>query len=121
MGDEPLEISGVQTLVQMITLLLFQKPGSDVLNPELGVDLPGLLSRPIGSSTEHQADASILYSLLQEQVVSLQRSEETPDDERLASLALESVFIDGDKFVHQVRVTSAAGSSVVLNTKDLFI
>lgn len=121
MGAEPKAISGINTLVQVVTLLLFQRPGSDVLRPELGVDLPGLLSKPLGSSQEHKADATILYSLLQDQIVAMQRGEEMEDDERLASLRLEQISIDGDKFVHRVRIVSAAGSSAVLNTKDLFI
>lgn len=121
MGNAPVEIGGINILVQMVTILLFQRPGSDVLNPSLGVDLPGLLTKPIGSVREHRADAALLYSLLQEQIQAMQRDEEMPDDERLASLRLEGVDQDGSVFVHRVRITSAAGSSVVLNTKDLFL
>lgn len=121
LGTEPIEISGINVLAQIVTLLLFQKPGSDVLNPTLGVDLLGLITKPVGSLREHKADAAVLYSLLQEQVFSIQRNDEMPDDERLAALTLESIERDGQTFVHRVRITSAAGSSAVLNTKDLFV
>jgi hypothetical protein len=121
LGADPVEISGINVLIQIVTLLLFQKPGSDILNPQLGVDLTGLLTKPVGSLQEHKADAAVMYSLLQEQVISMQRDEPMPDEERLTSLVLENITQEGTTFIHRVRITSAAGSSAVLNTKDLFV
>lgn len=121
MGSDPRQVSGLNTLVQAVTILLFQKPGSDILRPDLGVDLPGLLGRPMSSLQEHKADATILYSTLQDQVMAMQRGESMDDDERLESLKLEGISVDGGTYVHHVRITSVAGGSAALNTKDLFI
>lgn len=119
--DDPIGISGIQSLVQMVTIGLMSRPGSSALLPEFGVDFEGLVLKASGSAAEQQASSVMAISVLAEQIRDLQVSEDMPDDERLADLTVTRVFREGNRFVHHIRVVSAAGTSATLNTKEVFL
>jgi len=120
-GESPITISGVQALVQMVTIGLLSRPGSSALLPSFGVDFRGLLLRAVGGEAEHKANAIMAISVLERQILDMQAGEDMPDDERLASLEVTRIYKDVSRFVHHIRVLSAAGSAATLNTKEVFV
>ena len=121
MGETPLTISGVQALVQVVTLGLMSRPRSSALTPGFGVDLMGLMQRSDNNETDHRAAAVMAISLLRSQIFEMQAGEDMPDDERLEDLSVLRVFREGSRFVHHIRIVSVAGSSATLNTKEVFL
>lgn len=120
-GENPISIGGVQSLVQTVTLGLLSRPGSSALMPDFGVDFPGLVLRSANDENEHRAAAVMAVSVLRTQILTLQAGEDMPDDERLADLSVLRIFREDGRFVHHIRVVSAAGSEATLNTKEVFL
>jgi len=121
MGKDPLAIGGIQALVQMVTLGLMSRPGSSALIPEFGVDFPGLIAKAGSNGTEHRASAIMAVSVLRGQIQEMQAGDDMPDDERLRDLSVLRIFREGQRYVHHIRVVSAAGSEATLNTKEVFL
>lgn len=121
MGDSPVAISGLQALVQSLTILMLTRPGSDALAQEDGVDLLGIVQSAAQSFEDQRADAVMAYSLLQEQMIEMQANQEMPDSERLQRLEVVRIYPEGERFVHVLRVTSIAGETVTIDTKDIFL
>jgi hypothetical protein len=120
MGSEPKEVSGLQSLVQTVTIALLSEPGSHVLDPSLGVGIVTSLRRAT-SLDAVRADAVVAVSRLRDQISQRQAGEAMPDDERLADLVLERVFKEEDSYVIFIQVISAAGSRAVINSQDFFV
>ena len=121
MGDNPIAVTGLQFLIQALTVMMLSKPRSDALAPEDGVDLLGIVRSAVGNADEHRTDAVIAYSLLKKRMLALQAGQDMPDEERLQDLSVVRIYPEGEAFVHILRVTSAAGTSVTIDTKDLFL
>jgi hypothetical protein len=121
MGRNPIAVTGLQMLIQAITVMMLSAPGSDALAPEDGVGLLELTRKAMSSSDDLRTDAVIAYSMLKKRMMELQAGQDMPDTERLANLEVIRIYPDGERFVHVLKVTSAAGDSVTIDTKDLFL
>lgn len=121
MGDSPIAITGIQCLVQTLVVLMLSAPGSDPLAQSDGIDLLGILQSAGRGLDDQRADAIMAYSMLRQQVIDMQSGEEMPDDERLQDLEVLRIYLDGSRFVHVLKVTSVAGTTVTFDTKDLFL
>ena len=119
MGTTPLVASGLQALVQTLTIGLLSEPRSHVLDPGFGVGLLSILKKAQALEAV-RADCVVAVSLLRDQIAQRQAGESMPDDERLSDLLLERVFRDGDTFVIYVQVVSASGAKAVINSQDFF-
>jgi hypothetical protein len=121
MGKDPIAVTGLQMLIQAITVMMLSAPGSDALAPEDGVGLVELTRRAVASAEDLRTDAVIAYSMLKKRTMELQAGQDMPTTERLENLEVVRIYPDGQRFVHVLRVTSAAGDSVTIDTKDLFL
>ena len=121
MGDNPTTLTGIQVLVQGITIMMLSKPGSDALAREDGVDLLGIIRRATQSVADHRTDAIMAYSLLRERMIEIQSGEDVPDNERLDDLQIVRIYPEGERMVHVLKIVSAAGEDVTIDTKDLFL
>ena len=119
MGVEPKVATGLQSLVQTVTIGMLSDPKSHVLDPGFGVGIRAVLQQAT-SLEAVRADCVIAVSRLREQVAQRQAGEAMPDDERLADLTLERVFQDGETFVIHIQVVSASGARAVINSQDFF-
>jgi len=120
MGTEPKVATGLQSLVQTVTIGLLSEPKSHVLDPGFGVGIRMVLQR-VTSLEAVRADCVIAVSRLRDQVAKRQAGESMPNDERLSDLTLERVFQDGEAFVIHIRVVSASGAEAVINSQDFFV
>lgn len=120
MGRNPIALVGVQVLIQALTVMMLSTPGSDVLAPEDGFDIVSV-SRASNSIDDHRTDAVMAYSQLRQRMIAIQSDQDVPDDERLTDLEVVQIYLSGDRFVHILKVTTAAGESVTFDTTDIFL
>lgn len=121
LGDEVKELSGAQALVQFVILTLLTTPGSHVLDQSWGVGIAAVLRTPVGSIDDVKSLVAIAISQAREQIVARQVGEQMEDDERLEALVLRGVRQDEIGVAIDLEVKTAAGSSVVINSRDYFV
>lgn len=121
LGDEVKDLSGSQSLVQLVILTLLNSPGSHVLDPSWGVGIATVLRTPVGSIDDVKSLVAIAISQARDQIVARQVGESMEDDERLAGLTLRGVRQDEIGVAIDLEVQTAAGSSVIINSRDYFV
>ena len=123
-GNYPLHVGvkGVQKLVDRFTKCFLTPLGSDLTDLNYGTLVAASFGNSIGGRT----------TLRQLVAMSVQQAEATlrrydaeyavPDDERLASAAMESVELTaaGDGFDVYVRIKNVAGTNVMIMISDAF-
>lgn len=111
----PLAATGLNKLVQIVTMSLLSSPGRDVFNPRGGAGLREILPKGANQSTEAgvKTDASIALMRVEDEIKAAQSEEEEDPRARLASLALVSVQFDlpNAKWEVVVRLTSEFGET----------
>lgn len=117
MGENPLVVSGAQSLAQIVTIGLLSRPGSHILDQSFGVGMRDILLAAT-SIDAVKADAVVAISRLRDQIIQRQAGETVPDDERLTDLRVASVFQDGETYVIHINIITAAGSSLTINSQD---
>lgn len=114
------ELTGVQALVQFVILTLLVRPGSHVYDQGWGVGIADVLRRPVGSLDDVRATMTIAVAQAREQIFARQTGESMSDDERLSDLVLRSVEQDEAGISIVLDVSTAAGQSVAINSRDYF-
>lgn len=120
MGADPLEVGGIQSLAQLVSIGLMSKPGSHVLDQAYGVGMRDVL-RAGRRLEDVRADVIVAVSRLRDQILRRQASESMPDDERLSDLKVARVFQDGEVYVIHIGIVSAAGSTLTINSQDFYV
>lgn len=118
LGDDPREVSGAHSLVQLVVMTLLTEPGSHTPDPGWGVGIGRTLRRPFGDVDDVRSAAIVDVARAREQILSRQADERMPDDERLSDLTVQNAYRDAAGIVIALQVRTAAGSSVVLNSRD---
>lgn len=118
-GMVPKKISGIDKLIQIVVLAILNDPGRDVMNPETGSGLPGLIGSNISSSdpTEIIADVTERLEKIKEEILASQSNllNETPS-ERLRDLRVLNVTqgTQIDEIIVKLRLISEAGDETTL-------
>lgn len=120
MTDDPKTIAGIQQLVQLVTIGLLSAPGSHILDPSFGTGLDDAV-RNSSDIEEVRGEAVMAVARLRDQILQRQSSESIADDERLADLRISSVRVEGEAFVVEIDILSAAGTSVTINSREVFL
>lgn len=109
----PLAATGLDKLIQLVTMSLLSSPGRDIFNPRGGAGLREILPKGANQTTEDGvlSDVSISLMRVEDEIKSAQNEEEEDPNARLASLALVSVQFDlpNSKWEVVVRLTAESG------------
>lgn len=118
-GMVPKKLSGIDKLIQIVVLAILNDPGRDVMNPETGSGLPGLIGSNISSSdpTEIIADITERLEKIKEEILAFQSNliNETPS-ERLRDLRVLNISqgTQIDEIIVKLRLISEAGDETTL-------
>lgn len=121
LGNEPREVSGAHSLVQLVVMTLLNEPGSHTLDPGWGVGIQRTLRRPYGNLDDIRGSVVVDIARARDQILQRQSGEPMSDDERLQDLSVQNVYQDDDGVVIVLQITTAAGAVLVLNSKDFLV
>jgi len=115
----PLPVSGLNKLVQEVTMAIITRPGQDLFDPDYGMGISDVLPRTASLTTDQSARADVAKGILKitEQIMQNQSTVSLPADEQLQSLDLVDVQYDAQNMGWEVivRVTSAGGNTTTTN------
>ena len=118
LGVAPRDVSGAHGLVQLVTMTLLTDGGSHTLDPGWGVGIGRVLRKGFGNLDDVRAAVIVAVAQAREQILTRQSGESMPDDERLEDLSVQAVIQDAIGVLVLLSVTTAAGASLVLNSRD---
>lgn len=106
----PQFVSGINLLVQIVTIELLHSPGRDITNPETGANLRSLIGANIAFDDEAEifAEIKLMVQTAENNIKTLQASSSRPANEQLARLELMDVVPDEENLQLEIiiRVTS---------------
>ena len=112
--NTPLSVTGVDKLIQIVTMELLSSPGRDIFNLSGGAGLREVLPTGAQQKTETGvlSDLSIAIMRIEENIKARQNEEEIDPKARLASLILLDVQFDQPNATWNVtvRLTSESGA-----------
>lgn len=114
------KVRGILRLVQRYTLMMLTKPGSDLLNPELGGGLTNLVGQVVGGSQSSNVQSAVqqIVSKTASDIKRIQsESNALTESETLASATLATVVFDPSTTTLAIRVqlTAANGQEALAN------
>jgi hypothetical protein len=106
----PRFVSGIDLLVQIVTIELLHSPGRDVLEPDTGANLRSLIGSNIAFDDEAEifAEIKLMVQAAENNIKKTQASSSRPANEQLAKLELMDVVPDEESLQLEIiiRVTS---------------
>lgn len=95
-GRPPEYISGIDKLVQVVTIELLTSPGRDINDPSSGGNLRSLIGSNVAFDDEGEvfAEIRIMVSAAEANIIRKQRNAQRPANEKLARLELIDIVPD---------------------------
>lgn len=92
----PQFVSGIDLLVQIVTIELLHSPGRDITDPETGANLRSLIGANIAFDDEAEifAEIKLMVQTAENNIKALQTSSSRPANEQLGRLELIDVVPD---------------------------
>jgi len=106
-GNNLKQVTGIEKLVNMFSVMFLTAFGSDITYPSEGT----LLSQMIGGNSFKILNKALVLASLQDavKIVKSEQDTTTPSDESLDTIELLDLFIEADTISIKVALTSDAG------------
>ena len=117
--NPPKQISGLNKLIQIIVLAIYNDPGRSVFNPDKGSGLPSLIGANVGASDNSEVLSLISERLekIREEIIEEQSGLEFEDlEEKLSDLQVVNIDtgVQIDEVIVRLKLITEAGTETSL-------